>query len=102
MGRCTCVYLLVAEKWAGGSVKGNQLGRCGPHGKHVSNLSVFCYPLFSFLVVKDERVEMLGCALRGARRNGFADGQAKALLYELVRLVRVYGVCKTHRMQLNV
>ena len=45
---------------------------------------------------------MLGCALRGAREKGFTDDQAKALLYELMQLVRVYGVCKTHKMQLNV
>ena len=45
---------------------------------------------------------MLGCALKGARRDGFANGQAKSLMYELVRLIRVHGICKAHRLQLNV
>ena len=80
----------------------DRLGRHGPHGKHVLNLSILCHPWISFLVVKDERVKTIACALRGAKQNGFADGQAKALLYELVQLVCVFGVCKTHRMQLNV
>ena len=96
------LHCLVAEKWFGGGIERDGLGGYEPHGKLVSNLSMFCHPCLSFLVVKDERVEMLGCSLRGAKKNGFANGQAKALLYELVRLVRVYGVCKTHRMQLNV
>ena len=57
---------------------------------------------FFFLIMKDERLLMLGTALRGAQSDDFANGQGKSLIYEIVRLVRMQGLCSFHNVQLNM
>ena len=52
--------------------------------------------------MKDERLLMLGTALRGAQADNYTNGQGKSLLYEIVRLVRMHGLCSGHNVQLNM
>ena len=39
---------------------------------------------------------------RGAYHSGFCNGQSKAIVHDLVSLVRQEGLCDEHNLRLNV
>ena len=70
----------------------------------VSVFQQYCFQNHPWLLIimKDERLLLLGTALRGARAENFAKGQSNCLVYKLVHLVRQYGLCQPHLLQLDV
>ena len=52
--------------------------------------------------LKDRRLHILATSVRGAYIGGFSNGQSKAVVHDLVLLVRQEGLCDVHNLRLNV
>ena len=50
-------------------------------------------------MAKDERLQILGTALRGAKR---LMDKASVLVQEMVHIVLQYGLCPTHKLRLKM
>ena len=57
---------------------------------------------FCELCLKDRCLHILATSIRAAYRGGFANGLSKAVVHDLVSLVRQEGLCDEHTLQLSV
>ena len=51
---------------------------------------------------KDRRLHILATSIKTAYASGFANSQSKAILHDLVNLVRWEGLCMEHSLRLSV
>lgn len=57
---------------------------------------------FCELCLKDRRLHIVATSIKAAYRGGFANGLSKAVVHDLVSLVRLEGLCDEHTLQLSV
>ena len=53
-------------------------------------------------LLEDERLHLLATSIRACLRVGYTNGWSKGLIYELVVLVRMFGLCDRHNVRLTV
>ena len=76
-----------------------------PHVQFNVNCKVqvcICYGLNMFLSIQDRRLHLLATSIRGALKSSFNNGQSKAIVYDIVSLVRQHTLCDMHNLRLNV
>ena len=61
-----------------------------------------CCGLNMFLSIQDRRLHLLASSIRGALKSSFNNGQSKAIVYDVVSLVRQHTLCDEHHLRLNV
>jgi len=54
------------------------------------------------ILFKDHRLHILATSVRGAYMTGFTNGQSKAIIHDLVCLIRLEGLCDAHSLRYNV
>ena len=57
-------------------------------------------PLYNLF--QDRRIHILATSVRGAMKCGFTNGHSKSVIYDIVALVRQYGLCDRHNLRLSV